>query len=96
MKTEDIQHLAQLSRIALSDDEAAALSTDISKILDYVSVVSEIAGAAPSEQLTPRYNVARADEVTNEPSSFTETFLAQAPKRKGDHLEVKKILSSDD
>ena len=46
MKKEDISHLAQLSRIALSDSEAESLATDITSILGYVSEIEEITGNA--------------------------------------------------
>lgn len=89
-------HLSQLARIELSDAELEKLGTDIGSILAYVSVVTEIAGEVPEKQLTPRYNIARADAVTNEPGAYTEAILNEAPKRHGQFLEVKKILSTDE
>jgi len=34
----------------------------------------------------------REDEVTNEAGQYTEAILNEAPHRKGQYVEVKKIL----
>lgn len=96
MTKEEILHLGQLSRIALSDNEVEELGRDITNIIEYVSAVTAIAGEAATQELTPVYNVARADEVTNEPGAYTDAILEQAPKRDNNHFVVKKILSTDE
>ena len=96
MTKEEILHLSQLARIELSDAEVDDLQTDITNILEYVSAVQSIAGADIKKQLTPRYNVFRDDVPTDTPGAFTEAILAEAPKRHGQHVEVKKILSQDE
>ena len=37
-------------------------------------------------------NVLRPDENPHEPGAFTEEILAEAPKRQGQYVKVKKIL----
>ncbi|MCA9361347.1 Asp-tRNA(Asn)/Glu-tRNA(Gln) amidotransferase subunit GatC [Candidatus Kaiserbacteria bacterium] len=96
MKKEEIIALAKLARIAVSDEEAESLKTDIDAVLEYVSVVQDITGTGQVEKtLTPRYNVMRDDVVTNTPDQYTEALLEAAPKRKGRFLEVNKILHAD-
>ncbi len=96
MELAEIKHLASLSRIRITDAEAQDLKQDIDAVLAYVSVVSEITS---TDDITPkvgaRYNVFRKDEVTNEPGSYTEVLLREAPAREGDYLKVKKILNQD-
>lgn len=98
MKREEIQHLASLARIKLSEEELATMETDLSSILDYVSVVSEIAGgdADTEPTVSPRYNIFRKDEVTNEPNQYTEDILAEMPHTDGRFMKVKKILQIDE
>lgn len=96
MTKEEILHLSHLARIELTESEIESLQKDITDILDYVSVVSDIAADVPEKQLTPRYNIFREDEITNEPGALTEDILKQAPKRHGQYVEVKKILSTDE
>lgn len=96
METGDIKHLASLARIRISDDEAEDLKEDIASVLEYVSVVSEITTEGDlTKKVGPRHNIFRADEITNEPGSYTEDLLAEAPNREGNYLKVKKILNQD-
>ena len=96
MKIEEIKHLASLARIEVTEAQAEELKDDISAVLDYVSVVSEItAEGGLTKKVGARANVFRKDEVTNEPGSYTTTLLAEAPERVGDYLKVKKILNQD-
>ena len=98
MKKEEILHLASLARIRLTEEEITDLETELPKILDYVGVVSEIAGedADAAPQVGAHYNVFRKDEITNEPGSLTEEALAEMPDTKDSFLKVKKILQTDE
>tara|TARA_B100000745_G_scaffold273804_1_gene202381 strand:+ start:489 stop:779 length:291 start_codon:yes stop_codon:yes gene_type:complete len=96
MEKQDILHLANLARIKISDDEVEALRTDITSVLEYVSVVNDIAAEADlTKEVGAVYNVFREDAVTVEPNAHTEDLLAEAPATKGRFLAVKKILSND-
>jgi len=96
MEKKDILHLATLSRIRISDEEASSLTQDIESVLEYVSEINTItADTNLSKKVGPLYNVFRADEVTNEGGEFTEALLNEAPSVKGRHLQVKKILQMD-
>lgn len=98
MKRADIEHLASLARIRLTEDEMERLPEELSSIVEYVSVVSDIAAdetdAAP--QVGVRHNVFRQDEVTNEPDQYTKDILAEMPETDGRYMVVKKILQTDE
>lgn len=97
MEKQDIVHLARLARIRISEAEVDALQTQISDVLAYVSVIDEITAAADlTKHVGAVHNVFRADEVTTEPDTYTETLLAEAPHRHGRFLEVPKILNTDE
>lgn len=94
---DDVKKLAGLSRIELSDEELIKLQGDIDSILDYVDVIQKVElpeGVAPSPHLQNE-NVMREDGEAHEPGIHTENMLGQAPKRKDNFLEVKKILGND-
>jgi aspartyl-tRNA(Asn)/glutamyl-tRNA(Gln) amidotransferase subunit C len=94
MDISEVQKLAQMARIRLSDEEAAALTGDIDSILDYVSDVQAVAGTDAVEPTVGAvHNVFREDEVTNEPEQYTDTLLKAMPETDG---RFKKILSNDD
>lgn len=96
MEQADMKRLASLARIAVSDDEVAALSKDIDDVLSYVSTVSDItAENGAAKKVGPVHNVLRDDVVTNEPGEHTDALLTEAPERTGAWLKVKKILNQD-
>ena len=98
MKKEEILHLASLARIRLSEEELSGLETELPKILDYVSVVSDIVAddAVSQPAVGARYNVLRPDEITNKPGEYTDALRKEMPETKDGFLQVKKILQTDE
>lgn len=97
MEQADVQKLAQLARIAVSDTEAEQFTSEIDSILAYVGEVSEVAaeeGVAP--MVGAVHNIFRADEVTNEPNQYTDVIMKEMPETEGRFMKVKKILQQDD
>lgn len=94
MKREDIEHLADLARIKLTEEEMSKLPEELSSIVSYVSTVSDIAAddAAEKPQVGARFNVFRKDEVTNEANQYSDDIIAEMPSVDGRFLSVKKIL----
>jgi len=93
MEKKDIEHLATLSRIALSPSETESLAKDITSILGYVSEIEDIAGKGPEEKkVGALFNVTREDSNPHEGGLYTEDLLNLAPKRDGQYLKVKKII----
>lgn len=94
MKREDIEHLAKLARIGITDTEADALAQDISSVLSYVSEIEEISGGEASEkQVGPLHTIMRPDTEPHEAGLYTEDLLKAAPDRDGRYVKVKKILA---
>lgn len=97
MTKEEIQHLAKLARIELTNAEIEKFTTEMSAILEYVSAVTDIVGddALTAPQVGAKYNVFRKDEVTNEADEYTAALLAEMPQTQGRYMVVKKILNPD-
>jgi len=97
MNTSDVQHLANLARIELSERELVSFTKEMSDILAYIGKVQSLVADEKDDQpdLGVRYNVFRKDVVTNEPDSYTESILAEMPAKQGRFLEVKKILQTE-
>lgn len=88
-----VQKLAALSAIKLSDAEIDGLQTDLSRILEYVEQLNELAtdNVTPAYQVTGLENVYRRDEV--EPGTVDrEALLALAPETKNDQVKVPKVI----
>lgn len=97
MTREEIEHLANLARIKLTEEEIERFIPELSAVLDYVSTVQTLtAGATDTEPvLGARYNVVRTDKVTNEVDSHSRDLLAEMPQTEGRYLVVKKILQTE-
>ncbi len=96
LERKDIDNLANLARIALSEGEKDKLQQDMESILGYVSELKKAPSFAEASEGKPeRYylrNVMREDVEPFESGVNTEMILSQAPKRKDDFFVVKKIL----
>ncbi|HWB33719.1 MAG TPA: Asp-tRNA(Asn)/Glu-tRNA(Gln) amidotransferase subunit GatC [Candidatus Paceibacterota bacterium] len=95
---EDVEGLAELARLTLSEEEKAALQKDISNILEYVGQVSSVPLAATGE-VPLNHNVTRADVPRAAGDALIdkeETLRAAFPKREGAYNVVRKIIQKDE
>ncbi len=103
---EDIQKLAELSRIKLDDTEMESLQKDISNILDYVGQVSAVSAggdalaAGLSKASPPELrNVMRGDVPYMELSQLKDArkdIVAAFPRNEKDYNVVRKIIQKDE
>jgi aspartyl/glutamyl-tRNA(Asn/Gln) amidotransferase C subunit len=95
---EEIQKLAELARIEVTEKEKADLAGDIGSILQYVDQIKAAggngggAGADGNRTKDPIRNAMRPDAGAHESGAHTDALVAEFPKKKGNSLEVKKIL----
>ena len=92
IELKDVEHLAGLARIAVSDDEKKILQHDLEEILAYVSQVREVTAELGAPEVGELRNVMREDSEPHEGGVFTEEVLKQAPSREGNRVFVKKIM----
>lgn len=90
----EIEKLAELSRLALSEEEKERMRGEFDSILEYIAAIQEISASAMERipSIVARINVMREDVNPHESGIHTEMLLASAPKREGDYIRVKKIL----
>lgn len=89
---EEVRKLAALSRIQVSDAEVVSLQGDMASILGYIEQINKANLETVADILPERRNVFREDGDANEPGSYTEKLLTNAPGREDDYVKVKKIL----
>lgn len=92
IELKDIEHLAGLARIEVSEEEKKKLQHDLMGILAYVSQVTEVTAGIVEPAAGELHNVMREDGEPHESGIFTEDILKQAPLREGNRVFVKKIL----
>ena len=88
----DIEHVARLARLELTDQEKERLREQLGVILENAAKVGEVAtdDVPPTAYAIPRSNVLRPDEVT--PSLTTAEVLANAPAVESDRFKVPRIV----
>ena len=89
-----IVHVADLARIALTEDEITRFTGQLSVVLDAVERLSQVDTSVvlPTASALPISNVEREDEAR--PGLTTEEALANAPKggRDGEFFRVQEVL----
>ena len=92
IKKEEIKNIAQLIRIALSQEEIISFQEALSFYLDYFQKLNQVDTSKVEPFLSPSLlkSVVREDEV--KVFSQREKLLDLMPKRKDDYLKVKSIL----
>ena len=89
----DIDNLAKLARINLSDAEKSKLEGHLGQILEYVDLLSQIdtSDVEPTSHVLPLRSVCREDKVT--PKDKEANYLELAPRKDKGHYEVPQIIS---
>ena len=87
ISTSDIQHLASLSSLALTDDETDGLRQDLENIIGYIEQLGEL---EPTYQVTGLSNVWREDEV--QAGIPVEKLLDLAPEKQNNQVKVPQVL----
>lgn len=91
---EQVERVAKLARLDVSEGEKAALARQLSSILTYIDQLTALdtAGVAPMAAALPIENVFRDDQVR--PSLSQEQALANAPDHADGFFRVPKILDN--
>ncbi|MDI6857513.1 MAG: Asp-tRNA(Asn)/Glu-tRNA(Gln) amidotransferase subunit GatC [Dehalococcoidia bacterium] len=89
---EEVEHLAKLARLGLSEADKARFEEQLSEILDHFDVLRQIdtEGVPPTAHTLPLENVYDSDHAR--PSFPSDDILANAPLREDSLFRVRAIL----
>jgi aspartyl-tRNA(Asn)/glutamyl-tRNA(Gln) amidotransferase subunit C len=89
---DDVEHIARLSRLALSEAEAERMREQLSGILAYIDKLRALdtGGVEPTSHAVPLLNVMREDEPR--PCLTQDEALANAPDRSDSSFRVPRII----
>lgn len=89
---EQVQHIATLARLGLSEDDLARFPGQLGVILDYFERLSQVdtEGVPPTAHTLPLHNVMREDEPA--PPLDAGEILANAPLKEDGRFRVRAIL----
>lgn len=89
---EEVEHVAMLARLGLTEEEKERLQSQLSQILEYMQALSKVDTSAipPTAQVIPLRNVMRSDEAAE--SLPVDEVLANAPDREGEFFKFPPVL----
>jgi aspartyl-tRNA(Asn)/glutamyl-tRNA(Gln) amidotransferase subunit C len=91
----EVEHVAQLARLALDEQEIVALTEELGAILDHAAQVSALdtRDIPPTAHPLPLVNVFRPDEIR--PVLDRDEVLAAAPEAQDKRFRVPRILGEE-
>jgi aspartyl-tRNA(Asn)/glutamyl-tRNA(Gln) amidotransferase subunit C len=89
---ETIEHIADLARLNLSDNEMEKLTSEMGNIIGFFDKLNELdtSNVKPMEHVIPIRNVFREDHVSQ--SYDRDKILANAPVKEDGCFKVPKIV----
>ena len=93
---EQVEHIAKLARIELTEKEKEKFTKDLSSILNYVEKLNKIdtSNVKQLAQVIELDSATREDERKKDDKQLAtrDKLLRETPKRKGYYVKVPKIL----
>ncbi len=92
----EVEHIADLARLELSEAEIERLQSDLSQILDYVEQLNELdtSNVSPTAHVIAKGDVLREDSTR--PSCPSEAMLSNAPQSQDGYFRVLAIFSREE
>lgn len=89
---EEVEHIAHLARLNLTEEEKARYRIQLSAILDYARRLQELdtTGIPPTASVLPSRSVLRED--TPRPPLATEDLMSNAPDSEANQFRVPPVL----
>jgi len=89
---QDVEHVAKLARLGLTDKEKELFTGQLSNILDYAKNLNKLdtKDVPPTSHAIPMKNVLREDKVI--PCANTQDIVANGPETEENMFKVPKIM----
>ncbi len=92
---EEVQHIAKLARLELTEQETEKMQKDMSAILDYFVLLKKAKTPKTIKKIKVVNNiedVTRKDRIEQRPASLANNLVGAAPDKKDGYIKVKSIL----
>lgn len=91
MNLEDLEKLAELSKIEIPEEEKESLLRDLDAIVDYIGQIEKVEVGQSNQDFILK-NVFREDENPHEGGVYSEDLIAEAPHYEDGFIKVKQII----
>lgn len=94
LSREEIDKIAALAHLKLSEIESEKMKETLSSVLEYVNRLKDAntEGVEPTAHITGVENVLREDEVKNCPEDQRDAVIESFPDKDGDQLKVRPVF----
>ena len=94
LTAEQIEGIAKLARLDLSEEERSAFQRQLSSILEYVDKLqaADVKGVEPMNHVIPMHNVWGEDVAAGCGEEERARLLAEFPSKEGALLKVKSVF----
>lgn len=91
---DQVERLAKLARIGITQEQAASLAVELGQIVGLVEQLQavELGDTKPTDQVTGLENVMRPD-VVRQAIQSRDALLANAPESRDGYIVVKRVLN---
>lgn len=98
LSIQDVEHIAGLARLSLTEEEKAYYAENLSAIFGYMELLNEVDtnGVPETCQVTGLEDVVREDEVQECDEETRKKLIESFPNRLGALLKVKAVFSDTD
>jgi aspartyl-tRNA(Asn)/glutamyl-tRNA(Gln) amidotransferase subunit C len=88
-----VKHIANLSRLSLSEEETDSFAGQLGSILEYMEQLNraDTSGVEPTSFVAPQHDPLRDDRETA--SLPVEEILKNGPKVQNNHFSVPKVIN---
>ncbi len=90
----EVQHIAKLARIGLTDKEIQRFQKELSSILDYIEKLKKVDVSKTEPTSHPRLirNIMRKDQPRDEKTEVRKKLIEAAPCQERGYVKVKSVL----
>jgi aspartyl-tRNA(Asn)/glutamyl-tRNA(Gln) amidotransferase subunit C len=95
LTVKEVEHIAKLSRLDLSEAEKEKFANQLSGVLEYVEQLNEVdtKDIEPTAQVTGLSNIFVPDQITNPDSQFE--LLNNAPETDGTSIKIPAVFDGE-
>lgn len=87
---EEVQHIAKLARLELTEAEVEKMQKDLSEILGYFDLLKNVPEIKVSSSKVQAPSLRKDEAVSN--SDIADKLIKVAPDKKDGYIKVKSIL----
>lgn len=88
----EVEHIAKLARLQLTEKEIEKMQNDLSSILDYFEILKKAKRVIKETGERVKENVVRKDQVLPKRPNLANDLIKAAPDKKDGYIKVKAVL----